>query len=145
MKVETNMRGLTCIALVSVSAFAETPSLPPISVLAHTPVPVCAHPDVPKELHFGKEQGKRYADEEMNEFTALGYEKLTQDRPQMERNCVEKKNVFGSIVCHLEKGGTGTELIEKACPYFCEWGGNGDCTFMVKARFNDVGMRIAIR
>ena len=47
-------------------SFCGTPSLPPISVLAHTPVPVCAHPDVPKELHFGKEQGKRYADEEMN-------------------------------------------------------------------------------
>ena len=29
--------------------------IPPISFLAHTPVPVCAHPDVPKELHFGKE------------------------------------------------------------------------------------------
>ena len=48
--------------------------IPPISFFAHSAAPVCAHPDVPKELHFGKEQGKLYADEEMDEFTALGYE-----------------------------------------------------------------------
>ena len=54
---------------------SKATSIPPIAFFVHPSDPACAHPDVPKELHFGKEQGKRHADEEMDEFTALGYEK----------------------------------------------------------------------
>ena len=54
---------------------SATEAIPPIAFFVHPPEPVCAHPDVPKELHFGKEQGKLYADEEMDEFKELGYEK----------------------------------------------------------------------
>ena len=54
---------------------SATDTIPPIAFFVHPSEPACVHPDVPNELHFDKGQGKLYADEEMDEFTALGYEK----------------------------------------------------------------------